>query len=271
MQLEDCNKRVKLVSPFEGFENHLDNGIKDLVDSISNHLNKGAKILDFGSGACLKTAVIQCMGYECSAYDDLGDDWHKKGDNVSKIINFTKKFNIDFKLATDNNLPFDKNYFDMVMILEVLEHLHESPRELLINLIELLKPNGYLMITVPNAVNIRKRLAVLRGKTNLPEYGSYYWYPGKWRGHIREYVKGDLESLAKFLSLEIVELRSFHQILYKIPTKLQSFYKLLTSIFPGWRDSWLLVVQKPLDWKPKKNLSEVEWNNIMGKVGVSRD
>ena len=60
----------------------------------------------------------------------------------------------------------------MVMSHDVLEHLHHSPRDLLNDLCELIKPNALLFITVPNAVNIRKRIDVLRGKTNLPDYGT---------------------------------------------------------------------------------------------------
>ena len=42
-------------------------------------------------------------------------------------------------------------------------------------------------------------------------------------------------------------------------------YKFLTKIFPGWRDTWTLVARKPSDWKPKRTLTENEFNNVMGK------
>ena len=70
----------------------------------------------------------------------------------------------------------------MVMLNHVVEHLHDFPRDLLNDLLTLVKPSGLLFITVPNAGNVRKRLDLLRGKTNLPPYEGYYWYPGRWRG-----------------------------------------------------------------------------------------
>ena len=83
------------------------------------------------------------------------------------------------------------------MLNDVIEHLHNSPRSILLALLEALKDEGVLLITVPNAGNIRKRLDLLRGKTNLPPFSQYYWHPDPWRGHVREYVHGDLEQLAQ--------------------------------------------------------------------------
>lgn len=267
MNIEDCKKKVKKEFPFpEYIDKSLTGSVDNIANTISRYLNTGAKILDFGSGPCDKTAIIQCLGYQCSAFDDLLDDWHRKDDNLNEIIKFTETFNIDFRLAENGYLPFTKESYDMVMSHDVLEHLHDSPRDLLNDLCELLKPNGLLFISVPNAVNIRKKIDVLRGKTNLPAYGTYYWYPGPWRGHIREYVKQDLRLLTQYLGLEILELRSCHHMLNVVPQKIKPMYLLLTKIFPGWRDSWLLIARKPKGWMPKRTLSKHEFKNIMGKV-----
>ncbi|CAK8722810.1 Methyltransferase domain-containing protein [Candidatus Electrothrix laxa] len=270
MRIDDCKERVKRQFPFPEYVNNtLQNGVVDNVsNTIIKYLPEGSKILDFGSGPCEKTAVIQFLGYECSAYDDLCDDWHREGDNLSKIIAFTEKIGIDFKLAGEEYLPFRKEYFDMVMSHDVLEHLHDSPRDVLNDLCELLKPNGLLFITVPNAVNIRKRIAVLKGQSNLPDYGTFYWYPGAWRGHVREYVKRDFELLVQYLNFEILELRSCHHMLNRIPSKIRPIYLMLTSFFTGWRDSWLLVARKPSDWKPKKTISPEEFRKIMAPVSA---
>ena len=83
----------------------------------------------------------------------------------------------------------------MVMLHDATEHFVDSPHHLLVQLIGLLKPGGYLYISVPNAVNLRKRLLVLSGRTNYPRFAAYYWSGPRWRGHKREYVKGDLELL----------------------------------------------------------------------------
>ena len=97
------------------------------------------------------------------------------------------------------------------MCCDVLEHLHDSPRPILGALVDTVRSGGFLVVTVPNAVNLRKRIAVATGKSNLPDFQVFYWYPGDWRGHVREYTHGDLRMLAENLGLAVVELNSVHR------------------------------------------------------------
>jgi hypothetical protein len=129
-------------------------------------------------------------------------------------------------------------------------------------LLELAKPEGLLFITVPNAVNIRKRLNVLFGETNFPGFEGYYWYPGVWRGHVREYVRNDLKKLSEYLDLEVLELRACDQMLQKVPASLRPVYLFATKLFDGWKDSWLLVARKKAGWSPRRTLP----NNELAKI-----
>lgn len=247
------------------------NGVySNIANTVLRYLLPGSTILDFGSGPCDKTAVLQFLGFRCSAYDDLQDDWHKLPGNREKIRTFVKKCGIDFKLADSGIMPFDKNCFDMIMLHDVIEHLHDSPRDLINDLLELTKPNGLLFITVPNAVNIRKRLYVLFGKTNLPRFENYYWYPGPWRGHIREYVRDDLIKLSEYLNMRVLELKSCDHMLWKIPSSIRPAYLFATKIFRGWKDTWLLVARKKQGWSAKKSLPNTELARILGET-TARD
>lgn len=266
MDSKEAEEYVRKKFPFQGYMNKTVGLYSNISKTVQKYLKVGDKVLDFGSGSCDKTAVIQALGFKCSAYDDLLDDWHKLGNNRDKIIQFAQESGIDFRLASDGYLPFEKESFDMVMLHDVIEHLHDSPRDLLNDLVELIKPNGYLFITVPNAVNIRKRISVILGKTNLPPFDNYYWYPGPWRGHVREYVKDDLFQTAKFLNLEIMELRSCHLMLKVLPRVVRPIYIFLSNLFPGWRDSWLLVAKKSPGWVSKKTLDKNEYAKIMSKA-----
>ena len=234
-------------------------------EAVARHLGPGATILDFGCGPMDKTAVLERMGYDCAGFDDLQDYWHNLDGNREKILAFAERVGIDFRVADGGPLPFPGASFDALLLLDVIEHLHDSPRELLNDLVELLRPGGYLVITVPNAVNVRKRLDVLRGRTNYPGYDGFYWYPGPWRGHVREYVRGDLEKLAGFLGLELIELRGCDHILYKLPGFARTPYKLVTGVFPSLKDTWLLVARKPEGWTPKRDLPEAELGRILGR------
>jgi len=257
--------------PFEGYMESAEDAYRNVARAVLKHLPPGGKILDFGCGPCDKTAVLQALGFVCSGYDDLDDDWHHLDGNRQKILSFARESGIDFRLADGGAFPFDMHSFDMIMMHGVLEHLKESPRDLLNDLLELLKPGGLLFVTVPNAVNIRKRIHVLLGRTNLPAFDLYYWSPSPWRGHIREYTKGDLLQLSRNLGLHVLELRGCHHMLRKIPQALRPAFRVLTAVFSGWRDSWVLVARKPPDWRPKKTLPPEQLTRILGKYRAYRD
>ncbi len=262
--IEQAIQDVRGRFPFPGYADSQIWAYFNIAATVLRYLPPGAKVLDFGCGPGDKTAVIQALGFECAGYDDLKDPWHKIEENQGKILRFMKDFGIQFTVAGDGSLPYEKESFDMVMMHDVLEHLHDSPRDLVNDLLECVVPGGYLFVTVPNAVNIRKRIAVLRGRTNLPEFSSFYWYPGPWRGHVREYTKGDLVQLATYLDLDIAEIRSCNHMLGKVPAVVRPLYLALTSIVTGWRDSWLLVAKKRAGWKARKTLAQEEFDKLYG-------
>ena len=105
-------------------------------------------------------------------------------------------------------------------------------------------------INVPNAGNIKKRLSLLTGGTNLPRFERYYWSPGLWRGHIREYVYNDLINLSNFLDLDVELIDGCDHMLENVPPWLIPLYKFVTRFFPKWKDSWVLVARKKPEWSP---------------------
>ena len=192
MTPEQAIRKTAEIFPFDDYMSpgsKLKGAYLNIAHTVLRHLKPGASILDVGCGPCDKTAVLQFLGFNCFGWDDLQDDWHKGPGNKEKILNFTRRCGIDFRLADNGDLPFEEESFDMVMLHDVLEHLHDSPRTLMNRLMLLCKPEGFLFVTVPNAANIRKRVDVLLGRTSLPRFEDYYWYPDRWRGHVREYVR----------------------------------------------------------------------------------
>lgn len=256
--IADAIERVAARFPFPGYVEPTAGAYRTIAEVALRYLPRGASVLDFGCGPADKTAVLSELGYRCSAYDDLGDWWHKLDGNREKILEFARAARIDYRPAKPGRLPFEPESFDMAMLHDVLEHLHDSPRDLLNDLTELIKPGGFLFATVPNAVNIRKRLEVLRGRTNMTRFWYFYWLPGEWRGHIREYTKGDLASLSDFLGLERVELRAVDHMLQNVPRRLLTAYMGVTRLFPGFKDSWLLLLRKPAGWTARRQLPETE-------------
>ena len=266
MKPEEAIELVKSQFPFPNYMDTTQDGCLNVAYTVLKYLQPGARVLDFGAGATDKTAVLQTLGFRCTACDDLQDAWHLEEDNRQKILKFADSLGIEFQVASDGALPFAKESYDMLMLHDVLEHLHDSPRDLINDLLGLVKPEGLLFVTVPNIVNIRKRLAVISGRTNLPDYSVYYWYPGHWRGHVREYAEDDLRQLAEFLALEIVELHCCHHMLHRIPRMARPPYLAVTRVFTSWRDTWSLVAQKKQGWTPRKALSSADPRKLKPQI-----
>jgi len=203
------------------------------------------------------------MEENLSPYRTVGEVMHRDGDNHERITRFADACNIDF---TETFQPAGDEGFDIVMMNDVLEHIHDSPRDLMNDLVSMLAPEGLLFLTVPNLANLRKRLDLLRGRTNLPRFDLFYWYQGPWRGPIREYVRPDLEKLVEHLGLEMVQLSTAHHMLKNLPAKLEIPYKIITRIAPDLADTWLLLAKRPASWNPRRELSKSEFAKIYGTV-----
>lgn len=259
------NQAIKATRDRFPFKGYLDRELapyETVGNVVSKYLKPGSRLFDFGSGPCDKTAIAQHVGMQCTAWDDLNDNWYLRDGNVDRIRSFAEDTGIDL---LDRYQAFDEGSFDMVMMNDVLEHLHDSPREILVDLVTSLSEGGYLFVTVPNLANIRKRLSLLAGRTNLPNFDLYYWYEGPWRGPVREYVKSDLQKLAQHLGLQIELLTTTNHMLGNLPSVLRTPYKMATSVLSGWRDTWVLVARKPANWVAQRTLPDQEFAKIYGQ------
>jgi 2-polyprenyl-3-methyl-5-hydroxy-6-metoxy-1,4-benzoquinol methylase len=72
-----------------------------------------------------------------------------------------------------NSLPYSDNTFDVVVSLEVIEHL-ENPRHFVREIARILKVNGRCLITTPNQLSLSSRLCLLlRGQFQQFQDSSY--------------------------------------------------------------------------------------------------
>jgi SAM-dependent methyltransferase len=120
-------------------------------------------ILDIGCGT----------GKNMEAFSKFG---HVYGiDNSSYAIAFCRKRKLkSVRLASAQKLPFHKNTFDVITILDVLEHIDD--KTIMKEIARVLKPNGIVIITVP----------------------AYQWLWSTWDeilGHQRRYTTTSLQKL----------------------------------------------------------------------------
>jgi len=248
MSLTQAVKKLEKDFPFKGYFDVGFGAHESLAEKIMARVPVGGKVLDIGCGPADKTAVLSYLGYDCTGIDDYQDPWHRSGDNLNKIKSFAKGAGIHLIEGDGKSLPFEKETFDVVMLCDVIEHLHNSPKGLLAAATGLLKDDGWLVVSVPNAVNLRKRIHVVLGKTNYPPYTQFFHTPDAWRGHVREYVWNDLEQLAPYMGLKDASIDGCHHMLGVLPKWAQPIYKVVTTPLPGARDSLVLCGRKPKGW-----------------------
>ena len=221
---------------------------RSLAEIVLDRVPRGGRVLDIGCGPCDKTAVLSRLGYCCTAIDDFRDPWHREGDHLDRIRRFARHAGVDLVEGDGQSLPFPPATFDGVVLCDIIEHLHSSPRGLLGAAIGLLRDGGTLIVTVPNALNLRKRIDVLRGRTNYPPYRQFFASGDTWRGHVREYAWDDLVQLGTYLGLSEPTVLGRHHMTSVLPSWSRGIYRLATAPLEGVRDTLVLCGRKPAGW-----------------------
>ena len=90
-------------------------------------------------------------------------------------------------------IPYPPNHFDLVVAVEVVEHLL-NPFQLFIEARRVLKPGGVLLVTIPDVTNLRSRFKFLL-KGNLECYGPVI-DPSSLSEHVSIHTKFTLRNLA---------------------------------------------------------------------------
>ena len=110
--------------------------IQTISDMVS-HLGSDLKILDVGCGAGPISEHISKMGNQVTCAD------------LPSITSLAHKRRVLLVVATDaEHLAFAPNSFDVILALEILEHLW-NPQSFLDEAYRILKANGHLIIEVP--------------------------------------------------------------------------------------------------------------------------
>ncbi len=152
---------------------------------LASKLPDKAKVLDAGCGA----------GY---VSDGLAGRLELTGIDIEKAaIDFCKKHRKGkFLVANLEKLPFRKDYFDLIIFTNTIEHL-EDPGITLSELKRVLKPNGKLFVTTENCSNIfwlileQTWYRVFGGpcKPFLHEVHPQRYTPSLLRKHLSDYFK----------------------------------------------------------------------------------
>jgi len=122
--------------------------------------------------------------------------------------------NIDLNMGY---LPFKKDYFDVIIATDILEHLFQ-PKKLLCEIHRVLKKDGFAIVSVPNHFYWNMRIRILTGKgIVLPFHNSNEWD----YFHIRFFTLRSFKKLLNEIGFVIIE--EFYDKFINIPKGLPHF------------------------------------------------
>jgi len=153
---------------------------------VNRYITPPAKILDIGCGNGAFLDNLISRGFGGYGVELPG----KASQRAAQVPNL--KLKVGQLTATD----FADNYFDCVCMWHVFEHLAE-PKKTLQIVRQILKPGGYLMMSLPNIDSLQSRL--FRGKWLHLDPPKHLFFLGAW----------DLISAMKQFGFKSIKLRYF--------------------------------------------------------------
>jgi ubiquinone/menaquinone biosynthesis C-methylase UbiE len=233
-----------------------------LIENITNFDHK--KVLDIGCGvgnmalAASKLGASEIYGVDINL-TDFGETHFKK---LAK----EKKISIDkIKFIEDRveNVKFDGEYFDVITIVDVLEHV-DNPEILLKEAYRILKPEGYLLINISPLYysQIGHHLWPYFPREKFP--WIHLWKSNKNNSILKIVNDIDEWSWDHYIGLNKITLSQLKDIIDELGFKVEKFYYKRTGeeIYEKYRNL--------IDIKNVPNLDDlfIEWIQfILRKVG----
>ena len=164
--------------------------------------NKNAQILDIGRSELTyllskKFAHVTSLGF--APEEDEGGHRERSEMNLIKHITFDLNTSDSIDLWPDGYA----GTFDLIMFSETIEHLHVAPEFVLLFLRYLLKEEGKIVVTTPNAASIYSRIRLIFGVHPYEKIRYYKQNPG----HFREYTVREMRQIGKTAGLQVDEMQ----------------------------------------------------------------
>jgi SAM-dependent methyltransferase len=216
-------------------------GSIDRFSIIAHALHDRRRILDIGPGNGLLLSILHELGHDCYAVD-----WKDRYVDDNWKVYLEKRIKFDICYVEVDPLPFGDDFFDAVTCCQVLEPFTHSHLHAVREMRRVLKSGGLVEIDAPNAVDLRNRLRMIRGKHITWDYEKEYLYkePILYKNrsffdrHNREFTKGELEILLKAGDFREIKVNFLKSRRYRPGIgKLKSMGSAMRDIVPSFRKS----------------------------------
>lgn len=190
--------------------------------------DSNANVLDIGRSPFTELLLTHYSNVFTLGFDLKSDD----GGHREEIVLATKEhiiFNLDDSKDT-TKWPQRNEKFDLITFCETIEHLHTAPEYTVAFLSTLLKPNGMLLITTPNAATLKNRIKLLFGINPFEKIRLYDKNPG----HFREFTLAEMRQLGESLNMKVdkcTRVNFYHSRFLGIFKTLPSFKDSIVAVF----------------------------------------
>ncbi len=142
------------------------------IDALAKTDHQPLEILDLGCGQGDNAAILQARGHIVDGVSLSQSELHA----AQTVLRDGFLFNLETGLPD----AIKQRRFDVVLCSHVLEHLC-YPQQLLTDIQQVLKPNGRLVVALPNLMHYKSRWQLLRGRfqyqdAGLWDYTHFRWY-----------------------------------------------------------------------------------------------
>jgi SAM-dependent methyltransferase len=158
---------------------------------------------------------------------------------------YLSRFHIDLEVCDlVHDTPGKSNFFDVVVMAEVIEHLAVPPYVVLAKIRNLLGPKGYLLVTTPNVHRLKNMVRMLMAR----DHAAFFQNPGPGQalGHIMEYSRPHLQwQLEKAgFTVERIDYRQFQHHPCHWGERLLYWFGNPLFLRPAWRDNLVAVARR---------------------------
>jgi SAM-dependent methyltransferase len=165
--------------------------VEELYKNILTYLSKGDKILEIGSVPFIMIKRLKDKGYDISGVD---------------IKYPCQELNVVKCDVEKEPLPFEDNTFDVVLFIDVFEHLSINPFFALESAKRVLKEGGSLIVSTPNLLRLLNLYYLIfkgRNEIDISRVLSVERKATGFMDHFREYTMKEMKHIFQELRMEI--------------------------------------------------------------------